>query len=266
MDTVGRGLAPAANSIDTVRHGGSKPPPYKCTKHTLPYRITIINAATCGKEKPLNTVRIFFSKTGDVRFISHLDVNRVMQRVIRRAKIPVWNTEGFNPHPYIVFALPTSLGFESLYEVMDIRLEAEADYAELKARLNEHLPHGFEVWDVAGAKLAYKDIASAVYEVTFDRGSVSPVDWRRFCAQDEITAEKKGKKGARTIDIKPYALSAAVTDKNPLKLSFTLPATQEANINPSLIVDAFIRFMDVTNLCVNILKRSLLTADGEPFR
>ena len=57
-----------------------------------------------------------------MRFISHLDMTRFMARVIRRAELPVWYTEGFNPHLYMTFALPLSLGFESEYEVVDIRL------------------------------------------------------------------------------------------------------------------------------------------------
>ena len=57
-----------------------------------------------------------------MRFISHLDMTRFMSRTIRRAELPVWYTEGFNPHLYMTFALPLSLGFESDYEVVDIRL------------------------------------------------------------------------------------------------------------------------------------------------
>ena len=60
------------------------------------------------------TVRLVFSKTGRARYISHLDLNRTMARVLRRAGIPLWYTEGFNKHPYITFAAPLSLGCESL--------------------------------------------------------------------------------------------------------------------------------------------------------
>ena len=71
----------------------------------------------------LKNVRLFFKKDGPLRFVSHLDMNRVMTRILRLSKVPVWYTEGFNPHPYITFALPLSLGFSSEYEVMDFRLD-----------------------------------------------------------------------------------------------------------------------------------------------
>ena len=67
----------------------------------------------------MRNVRIRFSKTGRARYISHLDLSRVMQRSLRRAGIPLWYTEGFNRHPYVTFAAPLSLGFEGLQETMD---------------------------------------------------------------------------------------------------------------------------------------------------
>ena len=57
-----------------------------------------------------------------MKFISHLDMTRFMSRLIAKSKIPVWYTEGFNQHIYMNFALPLSLGFEGLYEIVDIRL------------------------------------------------------------------------------------------------------------------------------------------------
>jgi hypothetical protein len=70
----------------------------------------------------LKNVRLFYTKHSRMRFVSHLDMTRFMSRIIRRAKLPVWYTEGFNPHLYLTFALPLSLGMESEYEICDIRL------------------------------------------------------------------------------------------------------------------------------------------------
>ena len=65
----------------------------------------------------MKTVRVFFKKLGRMKFISHLDMTRFMSRLITKANIPVWYTEGFNQHLYMNFAVPLSLGFEGLYEV-----------------------------------------------------------------------------------------------------------------------------------------------------
>ena len=70
----------------------------------------------------MREVRLKFSKTGQAKYISHLDTNRVFSRAFSRAKINLWYTEGFNPRPYMSFSLPLSLGVESLCENVDIRI------------------------------------------------------------------------------------------------------------------------------------------------
>ena len=67
-------------------------------------------------------IRIKFTKVGSLQFISHLDLNRTMTTVMIRAKIPIYYSEGFNPHPKMVFALPLSIGAESVCELLDIKI------------------------------------------------------------------------------------------------------------------------------------------------
>jgi uncharacterized protein (DUF2344 family) len=91
----------------------------------------------------MRNVRIYFSKTGDAKYISHLDLMRCMMRAVSRAGIPISYTEGFNPRPYMNFAMPLSLGIEGLREILDIRVEDEMTDAELKSALEQVLK-GFE--------------------------------------------------------------------------------------------------------------------------
>ena len=93
-------------------------------------------------------VRIWFSKTGTARYISHLDLNRCMDRAMHKAKIPLWYTEGFHPHAFMTFALPLSLFMDGRRESMDIKLEEEMNREELIARLNEALPPDIQIFDV----------------------------------------------------------------------------------------------------------------------
>lgn len=88
----------------------------------------------------MREVRLRFSKTGRLKYISHLDINRAMSRALKRAGIPLWYTEGFNPHPYMSFSLPLSLGVESLCESVDLRITGEITNKEIKDRLNSVLP------------------------------------------------------------------------------------------------------------------------------
>ena len=82
-------------------------------------------------------IRIVFRKTGYLRYISHLDLQRTMQRALTRAQIPLWYTEGFNPHPYLCFASPLPVGVNSVTEMFDIKPDAENRMAveEIKERL-----------------------------------------------------------------------------------------------------------------------------------
>ena len=95
----------------------------------------------------MQEIRLRFSKTDQAKYISHLDTNRVFSRAFARAKIPLWFTEGFNPHPFMSFSLPLSLGVESLCENVDIRILENIPYDEIKRRMNESLPQGIRIVD-----------------------------------------------------------------------------------------------------------------------
>ena len=96
----------------------------------------------------MREVRLRFAKTGRLKYISHLDINRAMARALKRAEIPLWYTEGFNPHPYMNFSLPLSLGVESLCESVDIRLIDNISCSEIKDRMNKVLPTDLKIIDV----------------------------------------------------------------------------------------------------------------------
>ena len=70
-----------------------------------------------------------FSKTGNIRFISHLDLLRLFKRTFKRSGIELVYSQGFNPHPKLGFAQPLSLGYEGLAEILEfetVREELEA--------------------------------------------------------------------------------------------------------------------------------------------
>ncbi|MBR6681766.1 MAG: TIGR03936 family radical SAM-associated protein, partial [Clostridia bacterium] len=76
-------------------------------------------------QQPQKIIRVKFEKTGKLQYISHLDLLRTMQTALRRAKVKMIYSEGFNPHMKITFALPLSIGTESLCEYMDIRTQPD---------------------------------------------------------------------------------------------------------------------------------------------
>ncbi len=76
-------------------------------------------------------VRLRFAKRGDLRLVSHHDLLRCLERMLRRAQVPIAQTQGFNPRPKITFALALGLGIESLCEIVDLELAEPLEPAEL---------------------------------------------------------------------------------------------------------------------------------------
>lgn len=177
-----------------------------------------------------------------MRFISHLDTVRFMCRTIRRADIPVWYTEGFNPHLYTAFALPLSLGFESEYEVMDIRVSDDGlSPDELLQRLNAVCPPYVSFFKAAEPVLKAGDIALASFKITFDDGGEIKNGLNAFLNRDTVTVLKKTKKGVeKEIDIAPKIKSFLFeANGNDTVLKITLPAGSGENLNPELILNRF---------------------------
>ena len=71
------------------------------------------------------TYRLKYAKSENARYISHLDFVRVLNRTIKRSNLPVTYTEGFNPHPVMVVAMPIGVGATSEDEYIDIDFDNE---------------------------------------------------------------------------------------------------------------------------------------------
>ena len=131
-----------------------------------------------------------------MRFVSHLDMTRFMTRIIRRAHLPVWYTEGFNPHLYMTFALPLSLGMESDYEVMDIRItDDNFDIGSIPEQLNAVCPPYITFFDVFEPILKAGAVAFADFKIDFDDDGLLCEALNEFFNSDSIVIEKKTKKG-----------------------------------------------------------------------
>jgi len=86
-----------------------------------------------------------YTKTGNLKFISHLDILRLMQRAICRAKLPAKYSEGFNPHIKIAFGFPLSLGVESIGEYFELELTEKLDIEKIVDALNNVLPNKIRI-------------------------------------------------------------------------------------------------------------------------
>jgi radical SAM-linked protein len=196
-------------------------------------------------------IRVFFTKTGDAKYISHLDLYRSFGRSIKRSGLSVWVTEGFNPHIYLTFALPLALGVEGVHESVDIRLLSEKvtedDLRTAAHSLNAVMPQGLSVTRAAEPVCKANDIEKAQYEVH----SPNAAALNDFFSQEQIVIEKKSKSKTQTLDVKPllsWDESGGV---------LTLPAGNTLNINPWNVLGG----LPVSN----VKRTAILCSSGELF-
>lgn len=214
-------------------------------------------------------IRVLYEKKGRARYISHLDINRLMQRVLKRAGLPVWYTEGFNPHMYLTFALPLSLGCESEAEYMDFRLTEDLPFEEICRRFNDSLPEGIHVREAFAPIHKPAEILRADYRIRLQAGCGSEMlkkSWDAFWGAEKIEVVKKTKRGMQTVDLKPEAvLSGTAIEEDGLTLFVSLPAGPEKNYNPSLLLDEFGRQTGLEPR-IQMLRTRVYCKDGSEFR
>lgn len=221
----------------------------------------------------MREVRLRFSKTGQAKYISHLDTNRVFSRALARAKINLRYTQGFNPRPYMSFSLPLSLGVESYCENVDLRILDDLTDEEIKERMNNALPLGIRIVDVYEDFMDCHDIVYSdyVYKFEFKDNETALEKIIAVLESDEILAQKKAKQGKRRIlketDIKQFIVkyNASIRDNN-IVLNIRLLAGPDKNLNPTLLFDTIIRLIDMDYEWKSIGRISLLTKDFKEYK
>ncbi len=208
---------------------------------------------------PSVNTRVFFSKLDRAKYISHLDLNHCIQRAMRRSRLPVWQTEGFNPHTYVAFVLPLSLGQEGVCEAMDFRLTEDVSPEEVMQKLNDSLPPDIRVIRVAAPKYKNTDITTAEYTVESD---INADKFAEFMLSEKIEVEKKTKRGVSTVDLKPLVTELSVAEG---EIKLRLPAGNDFSINPQLLFDAYMAATGESIARLRIVRTNTFCADGNEF-
>lgn len=191
----------------------------------------------------MEKLRVFFSKTGNARFISHLDLMRTMARAVNRAGIKIKYSQGFNPHPHIVFGNPLSLGYESTCEFCDVELAEGLSAEEVEKRLSAAMPEGLTVTKVTAPVSDPAEIAFSSYQLTFQAErpleEAALVKIREAFSAEELLLDKKSKSGVKRVNLLPLIEKLEFQpDNGVLKADATLPSGNVISVNPSLILDA----------------------------
>ena len=226
-------------------------------------------------ERP-RTVRLKFRKVGSLQYISHLDLQRTFNRVITRACIPAWYTKGFNPHAKLVFSTPLSVGAQSIYEFLDIRIDREMDCGEIMERLNGELTDELCIEQAYLPESDFSEIAWASYELEIYSNAMTEADVeniRNTLSVSPLMLVKKTKSGEKEIDIIPLIHSAEVSydsERECVKIHTILRATVGEYLNPEMLITALkqkngILQGDPTREYYSILRTSLMREDFSPF-
>lgn len=196
---------------------------------------------------------IKYQKGKGVKFISHLDLMRAFQRAIRRAKLPISYSKGFNPHAEFSLASPLPVGTWSIGEYMDIKLDEAQDPDFIMNSMNSSLPPDIRVIKVRKVGDKFPSLMSIVsgasYEMTLAVGigkDIKIIDLEKFMERQHIEVVKTGKNGSRIVDIKPmiHELKLKCMCGDTAVFSFTVDAGSRSNLGPELMAEAMTSYID----------------------
>ncbi|MDD6220816.1 MAG: TIGR03936 family radical SAM-associated protein [Clostridia bacterium] len=219
----------------------------------------------------MKNVRLWYKKQDTAKYASHLDLVRCFSRAVRRAGIPIWYTEGFNPKPYMTFALPLSLGQQGLCEPLDIRIVDEISPDDIAERLNAALPEGLSIVGAGESVMEPKEIAFALYSVELEFSSEDEAahfagEAEKIISGGELNAQKKSKKGIKTVNLCEMIEDFSVSQNADIcKISMTVAAGNTLNLNAELLIDTLEAAAGDEDYVRSIVREKLLTKDMKEF-
>jgi len=192
-------------------------------------------------------VRMKYSKTSAGRFMSHLDLLRTIERIFRRAGLPLAFSEGYNPHPKISFGSALAVGVTSDGEYLDVELREEAPLELLESKLKEVSPSGIRIIELIQLDKREQSLTAQInmsgyivkvplaQEITADKLEqfISSV-----MAQPSLCIAREGKKGIRQVDIRKgiYRLEGKI-ECDEMVLFMEVLTGSEGNVRPEEVVE-----------------------------
>jgi radical SAM-linked protein len=188
-----------------------------------------------------------YRKGEEVRWISHLDLKRTLERALRRAELPLELTQGHNPHPKMSFGPPLPLGATGDVELFTVHLTEATDPGEVKDRLNRQLPPGLEVseaWTLPAhrKKETFGEIDLAEYTIDI-AGEIDPAEIdarvRELLASEELRVQRGGNRPEREVDLRPLIAILQVVSAEPgrVELRARLRTGSHGGARPQEIIE-----------------------------
>ena len=189
-----------------------------------------------------------FYKKGNMRFISHLDLQRLFKRCIKRAGIAVAYSNGFNPHEKINIVHPLPLGFETDCDYFEIDTLAVYPLQQLVDSMNLALPEGIKFTFCREIPYSSRNSSSiaenSLYEAFLQSSQNLNIDG--FIIQDRIAIQKKDKKTKKIVekDVKDWIVRVELLEETEegSRLSLLLRSAPNETLNPLNLLEALCAF------------------------
>lgn len=218
-------------------------------------------------------------KGAKVRFISHLDFMNTLTRALRRAKLPIAFSQGYNPRPQISFASALAVSLTSESEYIDFELKEYLDPAEFRMRLNQELPPGIRVDKAMEAPLKADSLMSIInagsYLVRLEfKGSLVKKELEakieEFLTQDKIEIiRKRRNKADRELDLKPmiFAIEVIEMQGKIATISLMVQTGSAGNVRPQEVIRALAQKFEVIKrpCLINIHRTGLYIKKRDAF-
>lgn len=209
-------------------------------------------------------LRIRYAKRGPLRFSSHRDFQRALERALRRARVPMAYSAGFSPHPKVSYANAAPTGAASEAEYVEIGVIRRCDPVAVREELDAALPPGLDVLDVVEARATDLVARLAASRWRIEVPGESPQElsaaWSRVWEADAVPVQRMMKQGLRTLDLRPALLAGEVADAE--QLGAVLEVTV-ANVTPTVRPDEIlVALRDVGGLAAGAPARATRLRQG----
>ena len=200
-------------------------------------------------------LRMKITKGEEIRYISHLDFLKTFERILKRSKLPIKYSQGFNPHMKFSFSSALAVGVVSDEEYVDIELLEQKSISEIKRCFKDAICEGIEIEEAFYVDEKAPSLMSSITEASYNIiNLIAEEDFEKsYESIDNFNSEKSivftrthDKKGSKEIDIKDFLVKDVEykQEKNKLILFFDIKVTPTGSIKPT----------DVLNVLVDIYK------------
>ena len=217
----------------------------------------------------MNILRCKFTKENDMKYISHLDIIRLFEKMLRMSKIKLSFSQGYNPRPKIAFAQALSLGVESFGEYVDIELEEKLAVEDFLSRVNEVSPLGIRFLKAEYVDQSVDSLMSSITHGSYllylklakdyDLEKVQ-YEIKKFLDVEEIIELKENKKGKiNEINIRPFIKEFEVVSLNErdLIINAVLSTGSAGNLKPFVLIEKLNKSLLFEMDKVKVLRKDL---------